>query len=70
MGCDLAYVLVPKASLEQMVQDQAKKRMSALSKNLFRNTAIELQAPDDEAREQFLSEFAVELLKGGKELWN
>ena len=70
MECELAYILVPKFSLEQAVLDQAHKRTVVLSENLFRNMAIELQAPDENYREQFLAEFADELIKSGRELWN
>jgi predicted DNA-binding mobile mystery protein A len=69
LGCELAYVFVPRVSLEQAVLNQAHKRITALSENLFRHMAIELQEPDEEQREQFLADFADELIKNGNELW-
>ena len=69
LGCELAYVFVPKVPLEQAVLEQARKKIAHLSENLFRHMAIELQEPDEEQREQFLAEFADELIENGNELW-
>jgi len=70
LNCDLVYALVPKTSLEQMVLEQARQKISEEAESIFRSMALELQSTDKEERDLLINDLVDELIKqGGRELW-
>ncbi|CAN5485382.1 mobile mystery protein A [soil metagenome] len=70
MGCRVVYALVPEASLEETINQQAHRRARELSETVFRTMALEKQGTSGKEHDELVEELAHELLrKGTRELW-
>jgi predicted DNA-binding mobile mystery protein A len=70
LGCQLVYALVPRTSLEQMVEEQSKLRAKQLSSTIFRTMALEQQSASSSENEALIEQLAEDVLRHAKrELW-
>lgn len=50
LGCDVTYALVPRASLDMMVHNQANQAANRIVREVTQGMALEDQSTDDSAR--------------------
>jgi hypothetical protein len=62
--------LVPRTSLERMVNEQSKLRAKQLSSTIFRTMALEQQSASSSENEALIEQLAEDVLRNAKrELW-
>lgn len=70
LGCTVVYALVPKQSLEEIVQEQAKLKAQEIVKSVDRTMALEKQSTKSSEQQELVKELAAEIVhKGGSGLW-
>jgi predicted DNA-binding mobile mystery protein A len=70
LGCQFVYALVPRTSLEQIVDAQAKLRARQLSSSIFRTMALEQQSAGSSENEVLIERLVDDVLRNAKrELW-
>jgi predicted DNA-binding mobile mystery protein A len=70
LDCRLIYALIPKDSLENTVRNQANRKISAQTKNIFQSMGLEQQSTNKDERDRMINELIDDLVKrGGRELW-
>lgn len=70
LGCKLVYGLIPKASLEQTVKQQALRKAAEITAGVVRTMALEQQSVQADHSNEMLADLADDILrKGGRELW-
>ena len=70
LGCELRYVLVPRAPLADQVDARAELKARERVAALAHSMALEAQRPDDEFLERQVAEVKDELLRGRRSrLW-
>ena len=71
LNCDVVYALVPRdGSLERTVQEQARRRASALVKAVDRSMELEDQAVTEPAEMRAAMDRAVLQLAASRRLWD
>lgn len=71
LGCDLAYMLVPKKPLAKMVSEQALRRARQKLKRINRSQALEASAVDDRILSGTILDLAREFeVERPADLWN
>jgi predicted DNA-binding mobile mystery protein A len=70
MNCELVYFFVPKGSLENFVQEQARKAAKKLVKNVDATMSLEDQKTSKSAREKLIEDTAQELvMRSDRSIW-
>ena len=70
MDCELQYALVPRAPLQQILQDRAVEQAKKILVPTSHSMMLEAQAVMAKITEEQIRELAKELLeKKGKDLW-
>jgi predicted DNA-binding mobile mystery protein A len=70
LNCKLFYVLVPEKSLQAILEEQAKKQVIRISKNVSHSMLLENQVMDKESMEDYISVQVEEMLqKRINEVW-
>lgn len=70
MGCKFVYALIPNASLEEVVQIQAKKSAKALIQEIRHHMKLEKQKVNPEIEKDQINELAEEIItKMDSRLW-
>jgi len=69
LDCDLVYALVPRTSLENMVQNQARRQAADLLRRVTQHSRLEDQQPTDADLAGQIEELAAELAEK-RGLWN
>jgi len=62
LDCDLAYVLLPRTSLEEAVKTQARRKASRHLSPVAHHSRLEDQSVSDDAAEAELDEFAAQFI--------
>ncbi len=71
MNCSLVYALVPKTSLESILDDRARKVATELIASVDHSMALESQSTSVEEQEKQIAELADELKRNlDKRLWD
>ncbi len=70
VGCDLVYMLVPKTSLEQFVQEQARKKAKEYFRSVSHSMSLEQQSLDKAASNAQMNQLIADLVNNPKELWS
>lgn len=71
LGCDLRYVLVPKASLKAMIDQQALRRAEQKLSRVNQSQALEASALDSANLQDAIADLAKELeVRRPTDLWN
>lgn len=68
LGCVVVYALVPRRSLETMINDQALKVASAHLSPVHHSMALERQAVDERGQQSLVRRTAAKI-KGTRQLW-
>ena len=70
IGCKFVYALIPNASLEEVVQIQAKKSAKALIQEIHHHMKLEKQKVNPEIEKDQINELAEEIItKMDSRLW-
>ncbi|MFH1362206.1 MAG: helix-turn-helix domain-containing protein [bacterium] len=70
LGCNFSALITSEKSLEEMINQQAKKKAEQMLKRTFANMAMEKQDPGKEAYEFQLKKLIAELTANpGPEIW-
>lgn len=69
LHCELVYALVPRTSLENMVQNQARRQAADLLRRVTQHSRLEDQQPTDADLAGQIEELAAELAEK-RGLWN
>jgi predicted DNA-binding mobile mystery protein A len=71
MNCELVYAMVPKESLEKIVDDQARKAAREILSRTLHTMALEMQKSNEAESQLHLDELAAELKsKLDRRLWS
>ena len=70
LGCELAYSIVPRQSLEEFVRLQALETARAIVGRVSDSMSLEDQETSPEEREHLIQELADELRRDPERLWN
>lgn len=71
LDCDLVYALVPRTSLAQTLESQARRKAAQLVGRVAESMKLEAQGVADEATEQQVHELAKTLLRDrGRDFWD
>ena len=71
MGCKLVYGLVPKTSLQDVLEQQAKKLAKKRLARVSHSMELEAQGINAEKQQKLLNQLVKELLEGkSKNLWS
>ncbi|EKE80645.1 mobile mystery protein A [Idiomarina xiamenensis 10-D-4] len=71
LNCDLTYALVPRKSVEDMIDEQATRIAVESLESNTQNMFLEAQALDEQAKKRLFEQLKQQLIEaGGRALWN
>ena len=70
VGCELVYMLVPKTSLEEFMETQAKRKARHHYQSVAHSMALEAQGLEQESVTSQLDQIVNDLMRNPKGLWS